>query len=95
MTFQFLKKKNKMKITKREVARVLSEGTMEDVGYEIHMLAAAGGASTKVPWTVAERETGFSRQDMKTYIDSHATDSELYYMKYDDKGLILDDPQSV
>ncbi len=64
-------------------------------GEAIHSLAPHGSDDGFVSWADAERETGVSRQEMIDYIDNQASDSELYYMKYNDEGLDLDDPMSV
>ena len=48
-----------------------------------------------VPWDKAEKESGFTQQQLMDYIDNYASGSEQYYMKYNDDGLDLYDPASV
>ena len=48
-----------------------------------------------IPWHEAVTKSGYSKERLMSYIDNETDDSDKYYMKYNDDGLVLDDPTSV
>lgn len=82
-----------VELTERRAGFSRGVGDEKDVGWAIHTMALGG--AVVVPWAAAEKESGYSKEELISYIDNAASDSEQYYMKYNDDGLDLDDPSSV
>ena len=84
----------------RSTAKSFSDDDFEDtglgnVGDAILSMTPVGDRDGFVPWDRAEEESGFSKEELIDYIERGASDSEKYYMKYNDDGLDLYDPMSV